>query len=234
MSLRDRNERDLDALRSQELVDPDDAALHHLGAVARSLTDEDHDLQEPPPGVWARISATVAEQRTGTEDEAGADDAGADEPATAPVVRPARWWRPSPLLAAAAAVVVAVGIVGAIVVTGDGNGNDPVVVASVDLEPLTDVQGGTARLVDTDGQLALDMAADAAALPDPDGFYEVWLIDEDVEGMISLGPMRVDGTYEVPVNVDYRDYPIVDVSIEPDDGDPTHSGSSILRGTLSS
>lgn len=233
MRARDPDERDLDAVRSPEPGDPDDVALHRLGVVARSLTDEDHDLHEPPPGLWVRISETVTAHvigpsgATGTEDEAGAgDEAG-------PVVRPARWWRSMPWLAAAAAVVVVAGIIGALAVAGQG-GDGPVLVATVDLEPLGDVPGASGRLVDLDGQLALDMEADAADLPDPEGFYEVWLIDEAVEGMISLGPMRADGTYEVPANVDYRDYPIVDVSVEPHDGDPTHSGSSILRGTLDS
>src|SRR5690606_38255976 len=146
------------------------------------------------------------------------------------VVRPARWWR-SPALLAAAAVVVVAGIVGAMLLAVGGAGG-PEVVATVELLPLGDVTGASGSLVEVDGRRELDIEADVAALPDPGGFYEVWLIDEDVEGMISLGPLRADGTYEVPSDVDYRDYPIVDVSVEPDDGDPTHSGSSILRGTL--
>jgi hypothetical protein len=34
--------------------------------------------------------------------------------------------------------------------------------------------------------------------------------------------------------VDVGEYPVVDVSIEPTDGDPAHSGNSVVRGTLSS
>jgi hypothetical protein len=45
--------------------------------------------------------------------------------------------------------------------------------------------------------------------------------------------VRPDATYAVPGGIDYRNFPIVDVSVEPPDGDPTHSGDSILRGTLS-
>lgn len=237
MRPRDPDERDLAAVRSPETSDPDDVPLHRVGAVARSLTDEDHELHDPPPALWARIAATVAAEATGpggvppAADDSGGGGAGAGGDG-ASVVRPARWWRSTALLAAAAVVIVA-GIVGAIVLAQDGAAGR-VVVATVELEPLGDVTGVEGRLVEVDGHRELDMDADVAALPDPGGFYEVWLIDEDVEGMVSLGPMRADGTYEVPSDVDYRDYPIVDVSVEPDDGDPTHSGSSILRGTLSS
>jgi hypothetical protein len=51
--------------------------------------------------------------------------------------------------------------------------------------------------------------------------------------MVSLGPVRSDGRYEIPAAVDVSAFPIVDVSIEPADGVPTHSGRSVLRGTLS-
>ncbi|HEX5366505.1 MAG TPA: anti-sigma factor [Acidimicrobiales bacterium] len=60
----------------------------------------------------------------------------------------------------------------------------------------------------------------------------MWLIDEDVRGMVSLGPSRPDGRYAVPSGVDAGRFPVVDVSLEPPDGDPTHSGTSVLRGTL--
>ena len=58
----------------------------------------------------------------------------------------------------------------------------------------------------------------------------MWLIDSQVEGMISLGPFRGNGDYPIPSSVDPADFPIVDISIEPSDGVPTHSGVSILRG----
>lgn len=230
----DRDERDLAAVRSPEPGDPDERDLQRLGSVARSLTDEDHDLVDPPPALWGRIAAASVEVAGAggahaVPGEAGGGPVGGGGERGS-VVRPARWWR-SPALLAAAAVVVVAGIIGAMLLAVGGAGG-PEVVATVELLPLGDVTGASGSLVEVDGRRELDIEADVAALPDPGGFYEVWLIDEDVEGMISLGPLRADGTYEVPSDVDYRDYPIVDVSVEPDDGDPTHSGSSILRGTL--
>ena len=37
---------------------------------------------------------------------------------------------------------------------------------------------------------------------------------------------------EVPSGVDLTEYPVVDVSVEPLDGDPSHSGVSVVRGRL--
>lgn len=66
-----------------------------------------------------------------------------------------------------------------------------------------------------------------------DGFYEVWLIDADVKRMIPVGILSgSSGQFVLPDGVDLSQYPVVDVSEEPLDGDPTHSGKSILRGSI--
>ncbi len=70
--------------------------------------------------------------------------------------------------------------------------------------------------------------------PNADGdFYELWLIGDNDE-LVSLGSFRVppDGRsqIEVPVPVNPGKYRYFDVSIEPDDGSPDHSGRSVLRG----
>ena len=144
---------------------------------------------------------------------------------------PARW-----LLGAAAAAVAVVLVVVGVVASRDGD-DEPIVVASARLEPLPDQPTGDAipveaRVVEGDDGLELDLPLAGSGLPAPDGFYEVWLIDPNVEGMVSLGPARTDGRYAVPADVDVAAFPIVDVSVEPPDGLPTHSGVSVLRGTL--
>ena len=48
----------------------------------------------------------------------------------------------------------------------------------------------------------------------------------------SLGVFDGPGTYEVPADIDPELFPVVDISIELDDGDPTHSGDSVVRGEL--
>lgn len=65
-----------------------------------------------------------------------------------------------------------------------------------------------------------------------DGFYEVWLLDPGSGRLVALGVLDDDGRgrLTVPEGVAVGDYPAVDVSAEPDDGDPAHSGASVLRG----
>ena len=67
----------------------------------------------------------------------------------------------------------------------------------------------------------------------PGAYYELWLLDGP-ERLLSLGSFRVpaSGAAEVtvPLPVDVTDFRFVDVSVESADGDPGHSGVSVLRG----
>jgi hypothetical protein len=64
-------------------------------------------------------------------------------------------------------------------------------------------------------------------------FYELWLLGKKGE-LVSLGSFRVprsgDAELTVPLPVDPARFRYLDVSREPDDGDPAHSTISILRG----
>jgi hypothetical protein len=61
----------------------------------------------------------------------------------------------------------------------------------------------------------------------------VWLIDRDVTRLVSLGVLTgSEGRFAVPPSLDLTEFPVVDVSDEPLDGDPAHSGRSIIRGLL--
>ncbi|MGX9900602.1 anti-sigma factor domain-containing protein [Arthrobacter sp. SA17] len=65
------------------------------------------------------------------------------------------------------------------------------------------------------------------------GYQEVWLIAPDLSRLVSLGVMNSpSGTFDVPTGLNLSDFPIVDVSDEPVDGNPAHSSISIVRGTL--
>jgi hypothetical protein len=229
----DPDERDLRALRSlradpgdTDAADGADPGLARLGAVARSLTDDDLVLTPPPVAVWDRVAAatTATTATTATGDEGAGTGGGA----VGAWRHPTGWW-----WAAAAAIVVVLGI-GAVATARTGD--DDTVVARAELEPLTPAGGTTpttARLVETGDGLRLEVAVADADLPPADGFHEVWLLDPEAAGMVSLGPLRTDERYQLPPNVDYHDFPVVDISAEPTDGDPTHSGASLLRGTLS-
>jgi hypothetical protein len=54
------------------------------------------------------------------------------------------------------------------------------------------------------------------------------------ERIVSIGSFQVPASgatsVEVPLPGPLDDYALIDVSIEPDDGDATHSGRSLLRG----
>jgi anti-sigma-K factor RskA len=68
---------------------------------------------------------------------------------------------------------------------------------------------------------------------DGDQFYELWLLGAD-KRLVGLGSFQVgeDGaaTLELPLPVDPGAFAYFDLSLEPGDGDPGHSGVSVLRG----
>ena len=146
-------------------------------------------------------------------------------------VLPFRSRRRPLLLVAAAAVAGAVIGAGAVAVLQNRDGAEAV--TAVALDPLADNDAsGRAEVVQLDdGSRVVRVELDAP--PAEDGYYEVWLIDRDVVGMVPLGVVR-PGTQilELPADLDLGQFPLVDVSVEPLDGDPTHSGVSVARGEL--
>ncbi|WP_373419176.1 anti-sigma factor [Kocuria sp. UCD-OTCP] len=109
---------------------------------------------------------------------------------------------------------------------------DPTVLATAELEPLAGYTARGSAEVDErpDGTRQLVVRTDPA---DVDGFKEVWLLAPDAQRMVSLGVMAGDeAVFVLPENLDVGEFPVVDVSNEPIDGDPTHSGDSIVRGVL--
>lgn len=137
-------------------------------------------------------------------------------------------WLP---LTVAAAVALVIGIGLGTVIDLDGGEQDPTMLASVELEPLTeDVAPRTATLREDDGGRTITLDLDG--LPGTDGFHEVWLLNPETGALVSLGPVRGDDVYAVPDTIDLVDLSVLDVSDEPRDGDPTHSGASLLRGEV--
>ena len=76
------------------------------------------------------------------------------------------------------------------------------------------------------------VSVDVSGLARPDGFYEVWLLDTDGTKLIALGVLdgADKGEFAMPPGVSMADFPVVDVSLEPSDGDPDHSHQSLVRG----
>ena len=90
---------------------------------------------------------------------------------------------------------------------------------------------GTAVIRDTTDARVLTVQLDNRTTGG--GFREVWLLDPATGQLVSLGVLNgTESTFELPAGLDLRDYPTIDVSREPLDGDPTHSTDSIARGDL--
>jgi len=135
----------------------------------------------------------------------------------------------SPALAAvAAALLLAAGAVGGVLASrgGDAGQGETVVLA-----PLSSAEGRARGEISAAGS---DVRLRVADLPPSRGdYYELWLLGARGQA-VSLGSFRVgeDGAANVtlPLPVDPRSYRYLDVSREPVDGNPAHSGTSVLRG----
>ncbi len=65
------------------------------------------------------------------------------------------------------------------------------------------------------------------------GFREVWVGSADLSKMVSLGVLgQGPGAFVIPGGLSLADYPVLDISNEPYDGNPAHSAESIARGTF--
>ena len=152
-------------------------------------------------------------------------DAGGEKPIAG---RRRKWW---PIVAAAAALGLVVGAGATVII----NRNDVQVAASTALSALPGQTGhGTAELLRTPNDPELRVSVDG---PQPaDRYREVWLINSDGQRMYSLGVLPESGTATYPLPTLLANgldgFTIVDVSIEPYDGNPEHSRNSQVRGTL--
>lgn len=117
----------------------------------------------------------------------------------------------------------------ALVVPGDRPAPAPRVVA---LHPIGKVPGtATLALRGSDAELRGSHMPPSG----PHDYYEAWL--GDAQGrMVSMGTFRVapDGSVDahMPIAVDLRRYDTVDISLEPDDGNPAHSDRSVMRARI--
>lgn len=122
---------------------------------------------------------------------------------------------------------------------GDGRGSQPQPQPAPDdrgskagdgvaLEPLTNARA-RGRIAPGDGGL---LVISIGGLPRPSGAYEAWLYDSVVDakslGKFENGARRLEGR----LPDDAGEYRFLDISREPADGNPNHSGESVLRVPL--
>jgi anti-sigma-K factor RskA len=159
----------------------------------------------------------------------------AEEPR--PVRRRRLVLRPAAALLASV-VLLALGIGSGLLLAGDGDeGTDGAGLERVQLAPVVSAAenaGGTAELKpEAGGRAKVELRGLRPS--GPRDFYELWLLGDDGQ-LVSLGSVRVpasgDATLDVELPVDPRQFRYLDLSREPDDGDPGHSTVSILRGPV--
>lgn len=226
-------------------------SLVRVTTLARSGSPLEHPLDAPGPAVWRSISDTLglATDVMPAPFEAGASRA-APDPATSslpvamssPAVSSPRGRRArrrrrlvAPILAGALAVAAATGaiLVATNTLAPKTVAPKPTILAEARLTALPDWAGASGEAViekTGSGRQAVVTVSESRNAP---GYREVWLISSDLTKLISLGVLAgTEGTFTIPSDVNIADYPIVDVSSEKPDGNPAHSGDSIVRGTL--
>ncbi len=156
------------------------------------------------------------------------------DPLPPPLRMPARRERPKrrlvlrPLVAAACAL--------ALLAAGIGLGTlldrEPAPSARLVLKPVGDLDPSASGRVSLAGDSAT-VRVSGLRKTDDGQFYELWLLGADKQ-LVGLGSFRVgaDGkaTLRLPVPVDPNAFQYFDLSLEPGDGNPGHSGVSVLRG----
>lgn len=183
---------------------------------ARPSPDVDVPLDAPPT-----TGELVALRRSRADRPRATDDAPED-----------RRSRRTPWLAAAAAAGLVVGAAGGTWWAGR-DGDPATIVAQATLDPLPGWEATGQAYVQESADGERRLVVSLAAEVDDGGFREVWLIDRDVERLVSLGVLEgSSGEFTLPAGIDLDDFAVVDVSEESFDGDPAHSGDSIIRGVL--
>jgi hypothetical protein len=206
------------------------AELADVAATGRATTQD--DLPEPAPDVvWQRILSDIA---PATDNHADAEAVPVEERrAVVTSIRSRR--RSAALLAAAAALVGLLVGVGATYAATRTPSPPPVAGSQIVLQPLDALAAhGTAALDESaGGQRTLTVTV--TGLPTvPGTFYEVWLMNATPQRLLSLGVLDAGhgGVFQIPAGLDLSRYPVVDISLQPFNGSPAHSGNSAVRGTL--
>jgi anti-sigma-K factor RskA len=204
------------------------AQLSRIAELGRNPERVAHQLV-PTEAMWQSIQVQLATQTPATT------EAPAEPAPSSPTVTdlPRRTPRPRSWLLVAAAAVV--GLIIGFGVTTVAVRDRVEVTSSTALEALPGQTGqGTAELVSDRGRPELRVQIDAP--PTPDRYREVWLINTDGQRMYTLGVLPDDGraSYPLPPELagQLQGFTIVDISIEPYDGNPAHSRESQVRGTL--
>lgn len=136
-----------------------------------------------------------------------------------------RFWIPAAALLVVA--ILGVGILPAIL--GDSSAGIPLTATA-----LTPEASGVVRGEQIGENLRISLEVQGLPELRDDEYYEMWYANEDGEriscGAFRTGPEGTTVNFTTPVNA--RAYPEIEVTREPDDGDPDASGEKVLEGRL--
>jgi len=219
--------------------------LKAVVATARLVSVQDRPVT-PPDQVWQRILAEVRQPALAA-DPLQSIPVGPTEDSREPVIEPSviepsvvqltrRGRKLSPVVLA-----VAAGLVGLLVGTGatlalTRDQSPPTAsLAQIVLEPLDAPTAHGTAVLDLAAGNQRTLTVHVQGLPAaPGAFYEVWLMNAAPQRLISLGVLDAThaGVFQIPPGLDLSHYPVVDISLQPFNGSPAHSGNSAVRGTL--
>lgn len=222
-------------------------ALRHVVVNARASSLDEHDLLQPPAGLWDSIAAELGiavrhDRDAGAapspvrpareKEEEGVTGARTNRPEARTAAR-ARLRRPGRFAVTLAACAALLGAAAGSSVTWwmtQEKSTGVPSAASERLDSLRADSAGYARLSDDGGHRTLDITV--KGLPRTSGYFEVWLMDRTHTKLVSMGVLGPDGRAALPVpgNIDLQEYSVVDVSVQPYNGRPDHSGDSVVRG----
>lgn len=173
--------------------------------------------------------------RAGVESDGPGEPVASRWPGSEParIRRQGRWAKTAVALVAAAAV----GVLGSLGVTrpwvGE-TGRPPAASSTASLRPVSGSPTGvTGRAEVVEGGGGRQLRITTSGLPRQPGFYQIWVFDGR-DRMQAVGALGRDSsaTVPLPTTLDLDVFNVVDISLEPYDGDQTHSETSVLRGTL--
>jgi anti-sigma-K factor RskA len=219
----DRFEELLGSSLLGELTDEDECELErHLKECPGCRNEMDrvrqtHNLlrqlaaSEPPTELKARVLARVRDETPGRSS--------------------GEWWFWGS--AAAALLIVAVLGVGLLrAITSDPSSGVPLTATA-----LAPEAGGEVRVEELGENFQVELEVWGMPELKEDEYYEMWYYAED-GGRISCGTFRVGSEDRTTVNLSAPatavDYPEIEITREPDDGDPKASDEEVLEGSLRS
>ena len=204
----------------QDLPGEGGVATPHRRHRPRRTTDPATD-PEPPPRVWHAITAEL------------------DDELDAPPPLPSALWRRLLVPVTATAASLAAGLILGLTQHLPRRPSRSRRSHSHPCRPATRPPPGPPTSWNPDGVRRIVIEVSEPARSTPGQYLEAWLIDTDGKQLYSLGALtpepddtRYHGTFRLPPDLQLTAFDTVDVSAERFDGNPTHSGASLLRGRM--